>query len=283
MSSPTDQYHLNTNELVIDGHLRGQPFPSVFWVRDGQTVDPDGTLQQFEHADGTVEFIVTNPQRWNSGKYICKAENYLGRAEMGHWVAFEGREMALDENIHSVYHVDHHKLKEREEQERQKQEEAREDEEDRLAEEKAAEEAAEAAGTFRRGKPQPISRSQKILNEVKTKIVMSAQLTNRVAAVGSKVKLSCYVEGHEPHFAWLKDGQPMSYLAGNVRNSSRDNLGVLEFFDVQLRDSGEYTCVINNIAGELKTSASLLVYEDLVHVEVAPTFTRGIRGQWSRS
>lgn len=270
----TDQYHLNTNELVLDCHIRGQPFPIVYWVRDGQTVDPDGSLQQFEHEDGTIEFVITNPQRWNSGKYICRAENYLGKAEMGHWVAFEGRESALDENIHSVYHVDHHKLKEREELERQKQEEAELAEEERLAEEAAAEEAGRE---IHRGKPQPISRSKRLLDEIKTKIVMKAQLTNRVAAVGSKVKLSCYVEGHEPHFTWLKDGVPMTYY-GSVRNSSRDNLGILEFFDVQIRDSGEYTCVIKNIAGELQTKASLLVYEDLVHVEVAPTFTRGIRG-----
>lgn len=247
-------------------------------MRDGQTVDPDGTLQQFEHEDGTIEFVVTNPQRYHSGKYICRAENYLGKAEMGHWVAFEGREMALDENIHSVYHVDHHKLKEREEHERHRMEEIRQAEEDRIAEEREAELAAEEAGReFRKSKPQPISRSQRILNELKTKIVMAAPLTNRVAAVGSKVKMSCYVEGHEPHFTWLKDGKPMTYT-GTVRNSSHDNMGVLEFFEVQIRDNGEYTCVVQNIAGELTTKATLLVYEDLVHVEVAPTFTRGIRG-----
>lgn len=250
----------------------------MYWVRDGQTVDPDGTLQQVEHEDGTIEFIITNPMKYHSGKYICRAENYLGKAELGHWVAFDGREMAMDENIHSVYHVDHHKLKEREEHERQKQEDARLEEEERLAaEDEAAEAAAEAGRDFRRMKPQPISRSKKILNEVRTRIVMSAPLTNRVAAVGSKVKMSCYVEGHEPHFSWLKNGLPMTYT-GAVRNSSHDNMGVLEFFDVDLRDSGEYTCVINNIAGELTTKATLLVYEDLVYVEVAPTFTRGIRG-----
>lgn len=247
-------------------------------MRDGQTVDPDGTLQQFEHEDGTIEFVISNPQKFHRGKYICRAENYLGKAELGHFVAFEGREMALDENIHSVYHVDHHKLKEREEHERQKQEEARLEEEERIQAENDAEEAAMEAGRdFRREKPKPISLSQKILKEVRTRIVMSAPLTNRVAAVGSKVKMSCYVEGHEPHFTWLKDGVPMNYT-GSVRNSSRDNLGILEFFDVQLRDTGEYTCIIKNIAGELTSKASLLVYEDLVYVEVAPTFTRGIRG-----
>ena len=116
-----DQYHLNTNELILDCHLRGQPFPTVYWVRDGQTVDPDGTLQQFEHEDGTIEFIISNPQKHHSGKYICRAENYLGKAELGHWVAFDGRDMALEENIHNVYHVDHQKLKEIKEHERQKQ------------------------------------------------------------------------------------------------------------------------------------------------------------------
>lgn len=245
-------------------------------------MDPDGTLQQFEHEDGTIEFIITNPRKFHSGKYICRAENYLGKAELGHWVAFEGRDTALDENIHSVYHVDHHKVREREEHERHKQEEARQAEEDRIAEEDAAEEAAlEAGKDYRRSKPQPISRSQKILNEVRTKIVLLTPLTNRVAAVGSKVKMSCYVEGHEPHFTWMKDGMPMNYNSGTVRNASRDNLGILEFFDVQLRDSGEYTCVVTNIAGEVTSKASLLVYEDLVYVEVAPTFTRGIRGKWS--
>lgn len=250
----------------------------MYWVRSGQTVDPDGTLQQFEHEDGTIEFVISNPSKHDSGKYICRAENYLGKAEMGHWVAFEGRDLALDENIHNVYHVDHHKLKEREENERHKQEAARLEEEERIAiENEEAEAAAEAGKDYRRGKPKPVSRSQKIFNELRTKIVMSAPLTNRVAAVGSKVRMSCYVEGHEPHFTWLKNGAPMTYT-GTVRNSSRDNLGILEFFEVQLGDTGEYTCVINNIAGELSTKASLLVYEDLVHVEVAPTFTIGIRG-----
>lgn len=276
-----DQFHLNTNELVLDCHIRGQPMPSVYWMKDGQTIEPDGSFQQFEHEDGSLEFVITNPQRYHSGKYICKAENYMGKTEIGHWVNFEGRDIALDDNIHGVFHVDHHKLKEKEGLERARHE-AAEEEERALAEaEREAEEAAEEAGReFRKSKPKPISRSQRILNEVKTRLVMSAPLTNRVAAVGSKVKMSCYVEGHEPHFTWFKNGQPVSYSM-TVRNSSRDNLGILEFFDVQLKDTGEYSCIAKNIAGELTTKATLLVYEDVVHAEVAPTFTRGIRG-WSK-
>lgn len=260
-------------------HLRGQPRPTVYWVRSGQIVDPDGTLQQFEHEDGTVEFVISNPTRNDSGKYICKAENSMGKAEIGHWVDFEGRDLAFDDNIHNVFHVDHSKLKEKEGIDRARHEQAERDEEERIAAEKAAEAAAEEAGKdFRKSKPKPISRSQRILNEVKTKLYISAPLTNRVAAVGSKVKMSCYVEGHEPHFTWFKNGQPMKFTT-SVRNSSRDNLGILEFFEVQLGDSGEYTCFAKNIAGELSSKATLLVYEDLVHVEVAPTFTRGLRGK----
>uniref|UniRef100_A0A1B0CWT0 Muscle M-line assembly protein unc-89 n=1 Tax=Lutzomyia longipalpis TaxID=7200 RepID=A0A1B0CWT0_LUTLO len=270
-----DNYHINTDELVIDSHIRGQPMPRVSWMKDGLTVNPDGTFQQFEHEDGSIEFVISNPQRKHSGRYICQLENSMGKAELSHYVLFEGREVYETEPVHGVFHVDHQKIREKEEAERRAREAALQPIVVRRESAMAVEEE-DTESPMRRTVSKTPSRLDKVLNDARTKLAFSAPLENRVCAVGSKVKLSCYVEGHNPHFEWFKNGSPVNYTT-TVRNSSRDGLGVLEFFDAQTDDTGEYKCVVTNIAGQINTSATLMVYEDRKGVEVPSTFVIGLK------
>lgn len=254
--------------------------PQVSWMKDGQIINPDGTLQQFEHEDGTIEFVISNPQVKHSGRYICQLENSMGKAELSHFVLFEGREVCETEPVHGVFHVDHQKIREKEEAERKAREAALNAvvvrRESKIVSEDVVEDESESP--VRRTVSKTPSRLDKVLNDARTKLSFSAPLENRVCAVGSKVKISCYVEGHNPHFEWFKNGAPV-YYTSFVRNSSRDGLGVLEFFDAQLDHTGEYKCVVTNIAGQISSTATLTVYEDKKGVEVPPTFVIGLKGK----
>ncbi|XP_059620294.1 muscle M-line assembly protein unc-89-like, partial [Phlebotomus argentipes] len=272
-----DNYHINTNELIIDSHIRGQPMPSVSWMKDGLTVNPDGTFQQFEHEDGSIEFVISDPQRSHSGRYICQLENHMGKAELSHYVLFEGREVCETEPVHGVYHVDHAKIREKEEAERRAREQALLPTPPRRESAVALEGSADVSP--RKTVSKTPSRLDRVIHDAKTRLTFAAPLTNRVCAVGSKVKLSCYVDGHNPHFEWFKNNNPVNYST-TVRNSSRDGLGILEFFDAQLDDTGDYKCVVRNIAGEINSTATLMVYEDRKDVEVPPCFVIGLKDKY---
>ncbi|XP_062857960.1 hemicentin-1 [Trichomycterus rosablanca] len=81
---------------------------------------------------------------------------------------------------------------------------------------------------------------------------------------GQNITLTCEVTGHPvPEITWLKDGQP---VLGEARVQVMSHGRFLQIQDAQVVDTGRYSCLASNIAGDRSTHFNL-------NVLVTPTIT----------
>lgn len=72
--------------------MRGNPKPTVEWIRDGCFIMAGEKYEFFNQEDGTCQLIVNNPNKYkDSGKYTIAAQNSVNKVEVSHNVVFEGK------------------------------------------------------------------------------------------------------------------------------------------------------------------------------------------------
>lgn len=219
---------------------------------------------------------------------MCKAENRVGTTEIPHYVLFEGKEHHIAENIHGVFHHDQSRV------DRGKTEVRHLSNGDAPAAEAAEDDAGEEEkGKGKGGKGQkkgssrpetpstpvpstPAPPPKKEPRESRITINFPTKLSNRVVAAGSKVKLSCYLEGADPSVRWFKNDQPVVY-SPKLRQNNLNGLCSLEFTSATIDDSGLYKCWARNTSGETSTSATLEVFSGGDSADLSPTFTRSLK------
>jgi hypothetical protein len=117
--------------------------------------------------------------------------------------------------------------------------------------------------------------------DARKKPTFATRLTDRTAAQGSRIKLTCSVLGSpEPVVEWLRDGLP---VLGESRYRTRceDGLASLEVLNASPGDSAEFTCVARNLHGEASSTATLKVFAGFEPAPSPPIFTRAIKGKLS--
>lgn len=120
---------------------------------------------------------------------------------------------------------------------------------------------------------------QNYYRDFKRKPIFSTLLTNRSAVADSTVRLIVTAIGVDCNVVWSKNNRPIQNNGKfNCTFNPESGVAVLEINDVQLDDSGEYTCVVANGFGENSTSSRLKVYEGVQKSPLSPTFTRSIKG-----
>ncbi|XP_013147395.1 PREDICTED: muscle M-line assembly protein unc-89-like isoform X2 [Papilio polytes] len=87
-----DKYHLAENELVLECRIRGQPLPTITWLKDDRLINITDRYQAYYLADGVCRLTISNPSSEDSGKYTCKAENSMWSDQISHIVTFTGIE-----------------------------------------------------------------------------------------------------------------------------------------------------------------------------------------------
>ncbi|KAM6117600.1 hemicentin-2 [Phoenicopterus ruber ruber] len=92
---------------------------------------------------------------------------------------------------------------------------------------------------------------------------------------GRGVRLECRAEGQPtPHISWLKDGQPLGLQPPSRARTSPDGSSLI-LEGLQATDSGAYTCLAQNSAGEDVRLHTLSVLAPLSPRPVPPTIERG--------
>ncbi|KAL6046704.1 hypothetical protein STEG23_004404 [Scotinomys teguina] len=81
--------------------------------------------------------------------------------------------------------------------------------------------------------------------------------------VNNLARLECEARGiPTPSLTWLKDGSPVSSFANGVQVLSGGR--ILALTSAQMSDTGRYTCVAVNAAGEKQRDIDLRVYDSVV-------------------
>ena len=85
----TDTYRFTDHELVLECRVRGQPLPSITWLKD-DIVLRGGRYKQSFVGDGICRLQIADPDVSDSGEYSCRADNDLRTDQIRHVVHFEG-------------------------------------------------------------------------------------------------------------------------------------------------------------------------------------------------
>lgn len=128
--------------------------------------------------------------------------------------------------------------------------------------------------------PPPAPPAKKEPRDARLLINFPTKLSNRVVSAGSKVRLTCYLEGADPGIRWYKDDTPIAYSA-KCRQNNLNGLCTLELASVAIEDSGTYKCYARNNSGETSTSATLEVYSSGDSADLGPTFTRSLKESYN--
>lgn len=95
----TDTFHMAENELVLECRIRGQPLPTITWIKDGRTLSNDDRYQAYYLADGVCRLAISSPTPHDSGRYTCKAENSVWSDQITHTVNFTGMMISIFLNV----------------------------------------------------------------------------------------------------------------------------------------------------------------------------------------
>lgn len=230
-------------------------------------------MQQIEHLDGVCELIIHQPTTKDSGKYTCTATNNIG----------------TQSTSHQVEYVPHPSLPGSRRDSGMASSVAASDTEDDKASVKG-----ESGGKGKAKGAQKLPPSSKpveyqsrrqaapsieeLLKASRSKLSFVTHLTNRVFPEGSKAKLACVVQGPDPNVRWLKNDQPVVY-SPRVKNLSRDGLCALEIDKCNVDDSGIYTLIVRNQESGIECVCNVQIYETKGTADLAPTFTRSLKGE----
>lgn len=274
-----DVYHGPENDLVLDCKVRGNPRPLITWLKDDTPIEFDERTQQIEHLDGMCELIINKPTVKDSGNYSCTATNNIGTQKVSHTVEFHPpaslpgsrRDSGLASGAESDSDTKSEKGS------------VKGDKDDKGAAGKGKAPRnklppSTPVDTGSRRAPPPTM--EELLKASRNKLCFVTHLTNRVFPEGSKIKLSCVVQGPDPNIRWLRNEQPVVY-SPRVRNLSKDGFCVLEIQTSTVDDSGYYTCIARNTESDITCGCNVQVYETKSTADLPPTFTRSLKGRHS--
>lgn len=263
-----DVYDVTRDDLIIDCTVSANPRPTIVWLKNDEAIEFDERIQQVEHEDGVCELIINKPTRSDNGNYSCTATNYLGS---------ETETLLIDFHPTPISSVRSHR-----ETGMQSDRKAIDDESPK--EEDASRRGSEGNGEKVRGETPPtftrryVPTREDLLRAARNQLSFVTHLKNRVFPVGTRIKLTCVVQGTDPNVKWYKNENPVVF-GPRVRNMSREGLCVLEITKSALEDSGEYLCVVRNSECEISSSCKLQVYDAKGTADLSPTFTRSLKGK----
>lgn len=109
---------------------------------------------------------------------------------------------------------------------------------------------------------QRVRRKTKSESEDKHPIALETFLKNMTVEEGGRAKFICSVIGPITSVEWFKDNKVLPVHSDRrYRALNEDGLNSLEIQEVNVNDSGYYTCTLSGRRNDLTTSSKLTVYE----------------------
>lgn len=298
-----DHYEIQTDDIILEVQIRGNPTPVLTWIRDGQAVKNDDKYLIQRLPDGVYRLYVHNPTRMDEGFYTIKAKNKAGEMQLKHKVEFLGKE-----------HYQHVPLvlkmipgpQEEEEQTAAEQElppvsaeeatpapapvaapapppapvstDAPAPAEDGTAEPQEGEPAPEAPAKKDPTRWERMAPTKVDKMDVKHLLTFETKLRNITAPEGTNVKLVCTVAGNSPTFKWFCEGRPVEF-SNRIKNFAKLGIASVELLNASPKDSGLWKVVVDNGKCTVESECKVVIFET-GEAKVPPTFTRLVKGNY---
>lgn len=89
-------------------------------------------------------------------------------------------------------------------------------------------------------------------------------LPDRIAPLGSDVRLTCTVKGNNVQMKWMKDEVTLE-RGPRLQTRTDGEIHILEISKITAKDAGVYTANFKNRAGEVETSSRVRVFDGKLH------------------
>ncbi|KAK5869646.1 hypothetical protein PBY51_024348 [Eleginops maclovinus] len=259
---PTERKVVLSKPLILECEAGGHPPPSLTWLKDGVPVR-DGESVRLLEQGSKIEILSATVS--DSGRYVCVATSIAGEKEVKYDVRvlvppfIDGAEDVTDSTviINSPLELE-----------------------------------CQATGTpapvimwYKDGKPVRQGEGLRVAANGRRLIVSRAQVSDtarfqcvatneagdherdfkvvvheRSVVLYKSIGLECISSGiPPPSITWLKDGRPVDTTQGHLKLESAGRL--LKVKEARLEDSGKYTCLATNAAGEAQQHTRLSVHE----------------------
>lgn len=245
--------HTIQKEILLECHVRGEPRPTIEWLKDGLYIVND--LKHFKKYldDGTCQLFVNSPDFWDSGKYVCRATNRAGEEDCIYVMT------VVDPKIKAILAGTDVKKEERITSRHLNDSDIDDDDDD---------EELYKSRRSRLGKEY----------DYRYKLKFITHLMDKTVREGSDLVYTCYVDGKFPQFQWYKDDMPIVKGRKYRQKTRRDGKVSLRIINITPDDAGVYKLMAKNYAGEIETSAIVTVFNNPYVQFVPPIFTSTVLG-----
>ncbi|XP_034531212.1 hemicentin-1 [Notolabrus celidotus] len=270
---PTERKVVLSKPLLLECDAGGHPPPSLTWLKDGVPVRNSDSVHVLDQGS-KIEIMSATVS--DSGRYVCVATSIAGEKEVKYDVRvlvppfIDGADDVIDSTviINSPLELECH----------------------------ATGTPAPVITWYKDGKPVRQGEGLRVGASGRRLIVSRAQVSDtarfqcvatneagdherdfnvvvqvppsirttgpaeRSVVLHKSISLECISSGiPPPSIIWLKDGRPVDTTQGHLKVESAGRL--LKVKEARLEDSGKYTCVATNAAGETQQHIRLSVHE----------------------
>ncbi|XP_027145831.1 hemicentin-1 [Larimichthys crocea] len=270
---PTERKVVLSKPLILECEAGGHPPPSLTWLKDGVPVRDGESVRVLEQGT-KIEIISATVS--DSGRYVCVATSIAGEKEVKYDVRvlvppfIDGADDVTDSTviINSALELEC----------------------------QATGTPAPVITWYKDGKPVRQSEGLRVAASGRRLVVSRAQVSDtarfqcvatneagdherdfnvvvhvppsirttgpaeRAVVLHKSISLECISNGiPPPSITWLKDSRPVDTTQGHLKLESASRL--LKITEARLEDSGRYTCLATNAAGEAQQHIRLSVHE----------------------
>ncbi|XP_028442537.1 hemicentin-1 isoform X3 [Perca flavescens] len=270
---PTERKVILSKSLILECEAGGHPPPSLTWLKDGVPVR-DGESVRLLEQGSKIEILSATVS--DSGRYVCVATSIAGEKEVKYDVRvlvppfIDGADDVTDSTviINSPLELECH----------------------------ATGTPAPVITWYKDGKPVRQGEGLRVAASGRRLVVSRPQVSDtarfqcvatneagdherdfnvvvhvppsirttgpaeRSVVLHKPISLECISSGiPPPSITWLKDGRPVDTTQGHLKLESAGRM--LKVIEARLEDSGKYTCLATNAAGEAQHHIQLSVHE----------------------